>query len=177
MRPYVLLDRDDTLVRDVGYPHRVEDYHLLAGAGAALRRLAQAGYRLALVTNQSGIGRGYYGFAEFARFQSLLYADLAREGVAFDAAFLCPHRPDEGCACRKPMPGLVLRARDVLAIDLRRSWFVGDRESDVESARRAGCGGAVRVGVADPRAASDRLALEARDLAGAADAILRYGTP
>jgi D-glycero-D-manno-heptose 1,7-bisphosphate phosphatase len=174
---YVLLDRDGTLVRDVGYPHRLADYELLPGVPAALRRLVDAGFRLAIVTNQSGIGRGYFDCAAFERFQARLLADLATAGLAIDETFVCPHAPESGCACRKPAPGLLLRARDRLGADLAASWLVGDGARDVEAARRAGLRGAVRVGMASPRPTDDPLAQEARDLDGAVTAILRYGAP
>lgn len=174
MKRYVLLDRDGTLVRDVGHPHRLEDYALLPGVAPALRRLIDAGYRLAIVTNQSGIGRGWFGRDAYERFQARLLADLAAAGVAIDATFMCPHAPDAGCNCRKPAPGLVLAARDALGVDLAASWLVGDGERDVEAARRGGVGGAVRVGVATPRATCDPLALEARDLADATERILAF---
>ena len=177
MTRYVLLDRDGTLVRNVGYPHRLEDYELLEGVTAALVRLAGAGYRLAIVTNQSGIGRGYFGMADYERFQARLLADLAAAGVTIDATFLCPHAPDVGCPCRKPEPGLLWRARDELGADLARSWLIGDAASDIEAARRAGCGGAVRVGVASPQPQTDPQRFEARDLGEAADRILGYGAP
>ena len=167
MRRYVFLDRDGTLVRDTGYPHRPEDYELLPGVPAALRRLTDAGYRLAIVTNQSGIGRGFYDWHAFARFQALLEADLVAAGVAIDAAFVCPHRPDAGCPCRKPEPGLLLRARDVLGASLAESWLIGDSERDLEAAARAGCRGALRVGAGAAHA----------DLASAVAALLHYGTP
>jgi histidinol-phosphate phosphatase family protein len=142
---FVFLDRDGTLVRDTGYPHRDADYELLPGVPAALRRLADAGFRLAIVTNQSGIGRGLFSPADFERFQARLVADLAAGGVQIERTYHCPHRPDEGCACRKPEPGLLWRARDELGADLAASWVVGDGAGDVELAARAGCRGAVRV--------------------------------
>jgi histidinol-phosphate phosphatase family protein len=177
VKRYVLLDRDGTLTRDVGYPHRLEDYELLDGVAPALRRLSNAGYHLAIVTNQSGIGRGYFGYSDFERFHARLLADLAAEGVSIAATFLCPHTPDDHCECRKPAPGLLWRARDELGADLASSWMVGDSERDIEAAWRAGCHGAVRVGIAAPRETADPLALEARDLAEAAERILAYGAP
>ena len=177
MRRYVFVDRDDTLVRDTGYPHTREGYVLLPGVPAALRRLRDAGWRLAIVTNQSGIGRGYYGFDAFARFQAILYADLAAAGVTIDATFVCPHLPDAGCPCRKPEPGLLFRARDVLAAPLAECWMIGDSERDVGAARSAGCRGVVRVGIASPSGAGDPHSLEARDVPAAVEAILRYGAP
>jgi histidinol-phosphate phosphatase family protein len=142
---FVFLDRDGTLVRDTGYPHRESDYELLPGVPAALRRLRDAGFKLAIVTNQSGIGRGMFAEADFERFQARLLADLAAERVAIERTYHCPHRPDEGCACRKPAPGLLWRARDELGADLAASWVVGDGANDVELAARAGCRGAVRI--------------------------------
>jgi histidinol-phosphate phosphatase family protein len=171
---FVFLDRDGTLVRDVGYPHRDEDYALLPGVVTGLRRLARAGFRLAIVTNQSGIGRGMFGEREFRRFQDRLLADLAAAGLHIEATYHCPHRPDEGCACRKPAPGLLQRAAAELDADLARSWVIGDSERDVELAQRAGCRGCVRVGTRDTP-----------DLAAAAETLLRlerggpigYGAP
>ena len=141
----MFLDRDGTLVTDRGYTHRVEDYALLPGVPEALRRLAGAGFALAVVTNQSGIGRGYYDEAAFHAFQRHLSADLARRGVVLETSFFCPHLPDAGCACRKPAPGMLERARRELGADLARSWVIGDHRSDVELAARAGCAGAVLV--------------------------------
>jgi histidinol-phosphate phosphatase family protein len=177
VKRYVLLDRDGTLIRDAGYPHRLEDYEVLDGVAPALCRLADAGFRLAIVTNQSGIGRGYFGYSDFERFHARLLADLAAAGVAIDATFLCPHTPDDHCECRKPAPGLLWRARDELGADLAASWLIGDSERDIEAAWRAGCRGAVRVGVDAPRETADPLALEARDLEEAAGRILGYGAP
>ncbi len=146
MSRFVFLDRDGTLVRDTGYPHRAEDYELLAGVPAALRALMEAGFRLAIVTNQSGIGRGLFAEEEFHAFQSLLLADLAAAGVVIEATYWCPHRPDEGCACRKPAPALLERAARELGAELDRSWVIGDSDRDEELARRASCRGAIRVG-------------------------------
>jgi D-glycero-D-manno-heptose 1,7-bisphosphate phosphatase len=176
-RRYVLLDRDGTLIRDTGHPHRPEDYEPLPGVAPALRRLLGAGFRLAIVTNQSGIGRGWFDWPTYERFHARVLADLAAAGVAIDATFVCPHAPDAGCTCRKPEPGLLLRARDALGADLAATWMIGDTDRDVAAARGAGCFGAVRVGVAAPVASRDPLGLEARDIAGAVDAILGYGTP
>jgi histidinol-phosphate phosphatase family protein len=140
---FVFLDRDGTLIRDTGYPNQPEHYELLPGVGAALRRLRSAGYRLAIVTNQSGIGRGVFDEDAFERFHALLLADLARADVAIERTYHCPHVPDAGCVCRKPSPGMLWRARDELGADLAASWVVGDSAVDVGLAARAGCAGAV----------------------------------
>lgn len=171
----MFLDRDGTLVRDTEYPYRPEDYDLLPGVGPALRRLRMAGYRLAIVTNQSGIGRGIFGEADFERFQATLLADLARDDVAIERTYHCPHVPDAGCPCRKPAPGMLWRARAELGAELGASWVVGDSVADVGLAARAGCHGAVRV-AAEPGAPSPperpHAYAEAPGLAEAAEHIL-----
>ena len=178
MSRFVFLDRDGTLVRDTGYPHRPEDYELLPGTPEALERLRSAGYGLAIVTNQSGIGRGLFSESDFRSFQDLLLRDLAAHGVEIAATYHCPHAPGDGCGCRKPAPGLLLRARDELGAELERCWLVGDAERDVAVAARAGCGGAIRVGAAaGTPAPGERPAVfhEAADLAEAAERILAEG--
>ncbi len=136
---FAFLDRDGTLVEDAGYVHRVEDYARIPGAVEGLRQFAAAGFRLAIVTNQSGIGRGLYGEREFRAFQAHLERDFAAHGVRFDAVFFCPHLPDAGCACRKPKPGLLERARRELGADLAASVVIGDSLRDADLARAAGC--------------------------------------
>lgn len=138
---FVFLDRDGTLVHDGGYVHRVEDYRLLPGVVEALQELRDAGFRFAIVTNQSGIGRGLYTEADFARFQRRLLDDLEAGGIVIEATFMCPHLPDAQCACRKPSPASLLEARDRFAIDLAASWVIGDHAVDVRLAANAGCGG------------------------------------
>lgn len=174
-RAFVFLDRDGTLVPDTGYVHRLEHCVLLPGASEGLRRLQDAGFGLAIVTNQSGIGRGLYGEPEFRTFQSRLASLLAADGVRIERTYHCPHAPKEGCACRKPAPGLLLRARDELGADLGRSWMVGDAACDLETARAAGCGGAIRIAppVAEPLAGETHRAL---DLVGAAGIVLATAT-
>ena len=145
MSRFAFLDRDGTLVRDGGYTHRLEDYELLSSVAPALAALRRAGYRLAIVTNQSGIGRGIFAESDFETFQRRLLGDLESAGVQIERAYRCPHAPDHGCECRKPEPGLLWRARDELGADLARSWVIGDSERDAGLALRAGCAGAVLV--------------------------------
>jgi D-glycero-D-manno-heptose 1,7-bisphosphate phosphatase len=138
---FVFLDRDGTLVHDAGYVHRVEDYRLLPGVVGALQELRDAGFRFAIVTNQSGIGRGLYTEADFARFQRRLLDDLEAGGITIEATYMCPHLPDARCACRKPSPHWLLAARDRFAIDLAASWVIGDHAVDVRLAANAGARG------------------------------------
>ncbi len=170
MRRFVFLDRDGTLVRDPGYVHRVTDYELLDGVEQALRRLQEAGFGLAIVTNQSGIGRGYFREDQFETFQQHLVEDLARRGVRIEASFHCPHAPEAGCACRKPAPGLFEQARERLDTDLATCWMIGDGRRDAEAAHAAGLAGAVWITDADEELPPS--CVRASDLGEAVDQVL-----
>lgn len=138
---FIFLDRDGTLVFDVGHGHRIEDYQLLPGVIEALHLLRDAGFRFAIVTNQSGIGRGIFTKEDFERFQDRLFEDLTAARIEVDATFVCPHLPDAGCPCRKPSPASLHDARDRFGIDLARSWMIGDHANDIRLAANAGCHG------------------------------------
>lgn len=138
-RPFVLVDRDGTLLEDTVYPHRLADYIPLPGAIEGLRLLQAAGFGIAVITNQSGIGRGVFSEEDFQRYQAHFIGDFAAQGAHIEATYFCPHLPDEGCNCRKPATGLLEQAQRDLGIDLERSWVIGDRPEDMQLARRAGC--------------------------------------
>jgi D-glycero-D-manno-heptose 1,7-bisphosphate phosphatase len=144
--PAVFLDRDGTLVHPRHYPSRPGDLRLYDGLDPYLRCLQESGFRLVVVTNQSGIARGYFTETDLRQMHAHLAAQLARMGVRLDAIYHCPHHPDGAipelavrCTCRKPQPGMVLRAAADLGLDPRRSWLVGDILDDVEAGNRAGC--------------------------------------
>src|ERR671932_1084917 len=144
--PALFLDRDGTLVHPRHYPSRPEDLRLYDGLGPYLRCLQESGFRLVIVTNQSGIARGYFTEADLRQMHAHLAAQLARIGARLDAIYHCPHHPDGvipalavRCTCRKPQPGMVLRAVADLGLDPQRSWLVGDILDDVEAGNRAGC--------------------------------------
>jgi len=172
MSRFVFLDRDGTLVRDRGYVHRLEEYALLPGVAPALRRLAAAGFRLAIVTNQSGIGRGLFDEAAYRAYEAHLEADLASQGAPIAGSFFCPHAPGAGCACRKPAPGLFLAARDALGAELGASFAIGNDARDAEAALAAGCRAALWIAPERPARLPPR-ALHVTDLAAAVDEILR----
>jgi len=139
-RPAVFVDRDGTLVREVGYLADPADLDVLPGAAEALRGLAAAGYALVVVSNQSGVGRGLFGIERVHEAMARLRAQLRAAGVELDGVYFCPHRPDQGCPCRKPAIGLLRRAAEDLHLGLSGSWMVGDKRIDVETGRRAGAG-------------------------------------
>jgi histidinol-phosphate phosphatase family protein len=173
-RGFVFLDRDGTIIEDRGYAWRRADCVPLPGALEALRLLHDAGFPLAIVTNQSGIGRGTFSRADFDAFQAHLLDLLQRAGVTIEATFVCPHHPDDGCLCRKPRTGLLERAQSELGVDLGSSWLVGDSPSDMVLADAAGCAGIyVLTGHGAERRAELRDGVPvARDLREAAERIL-----
>jgi D-glycero-D-manno-heptose 1,7-bisphosphate phosphatase len=131
----ILFDRDGTLIEDRGYLAQPDGIVWKDGAMDALRRLSNAGYRLIIVTNQSGIGRGYFTEQDLALVHNRLGDDLAKAGLALDGIYACPHRPEENCACRKPQTGLLLQAAGDHGLDLSKSWLVGDKCSDILAGR------------------------------------------
>lgn len=138
-RPAVFLDRDGTLIRDTGYLDNVAGVRLLPGVGAALAALARAGFMLVVVTNQSGIGRGLIREEVVGQQHARLRELLRPAGVELAAVEYCPHAPDTGCDCRKPLPGMLLRAAARLGLDLTASFMVGDKPADMGAGHAAGC--------------------------------------
>ncbi len=142
----VFLDRDGTINEEREYLHRVEDFAFIPGAPEAIRELRRAGFLVIVVTNQSGIGRGYYDEAALARLHAHMDNELALVGASVDAYYFCPHHPKHGigdyrreCDCRKPLPGMLLTAAREWHVDLGASYLVGDKMADVEAAQAAGC--------------------------------------
>ncbi|MGC1816187.1 MAG: HAD family hydrolase [Casimicrobiaceae bacterium] len=132
----VFFDRDGTLNPDPGYISRPEDFELHPGAGTALSRLNRAGARVIVLTNQSGIGRGKFTLADLRTIHDKLQDLLALHGARLDAIYHCPHRPDEGCSCRKPATGMAERAIAEHALNRSRMYLVGDQSGDIEMAKR-----------------------------------------
>lgn len=175
----VLLDRDGTLndlVRG-GYVTRPEDLQLLDGALDAVRRLHEAGLKVAVVTNQSCIGRGLVDATDIARVHAHLASEILAHGGLVQGIYCCPHAPEDGCDCRKPQPGLIRRALREAAVDPENAILVGDAPADIEAARRAGVR-AVQVLTgygADQPPSPDAVAVCA-DLAAAAHWIVEHAT-
>lgn len=136
----VFLDRDGTIIRDVGYPKDPRQVQLLPGIVEALRSLIDFGYKLVVISNQSGIGRGIITFEEMNQVNAKLISILKRHEIYFNSIYYCPHAPEEQCNCRKPSPEMILKAANELDINLSLSFMVGDKLSDVETGKRAGCG-------------------------------------
>ena len=147
-RKAVFLDRDGTINIDKGYLYRISDFEFLPGAVDALKMLQSAGYLLIIITNQSGIGRGYYTEEDFMRLNDYMKAELAKSGVNISGVYYCPHLPDAEveryrkiCDCRKPATGLFERAVKDFNIDLSRSYAIGDKERDCAICSVSDCKG------------------------------------
>ncbi len=144
-RRAVFIDRDGTISEEVGYVNHPSRYRVFPYAAEAIRRLNEAGWLAILITNQAGVARGYFTEEIIGQVHTLLTQELEGGGARLDAIYYCPHHPSVGkppyrfdCDCRKPRPGLLLRAAADLDIDIASSWMVGDRYSDTELARNAG---------------------------------------
>jgi D-glycero-D-manno-heptose 1,7-bisphosphate phosphatase len=138
MNRAVFLDRDGTIIEDKNYLHRPEEVVLFPGSAAALRQLQDAGFRLFIVTNQSGVGRGYFTLADVERVHEHLRALLSKEDVRFDRIYVSPEAPDQPSRGRKPSPQFLLDAREEFGVDLAQSYVIGDKLSDLESGWNAG---------------------------------------
>jgi D-glycero-D-manno-heptose 1,7-bisphosphate phosphatase len=145
-RRVLFVDKDGTLIEDLPYNVDPARVRFAAGAREAVRRLGAASVELAIVTNQSGVARGYFGLDDLERLRGHLAAEVATLGGRLAGLYVCPHLPEgivpnyaRDCDCRKPLPGLLLRAADELGVDLSSSWFVGDTWMDVAAGAAAGC--------------------------------------
>lgn len=153
----VFLDRDGVINQDTGYVATVDDFHFLDGAIEAMQLLKKKGYLLVVVTNQSGIARGFFTEDQFMHLTEWMDWSLADRDVDLDGIYYCPHHPTEGaepyrqvCNCRKPAPGMLLDATEALQIDLANSYMVGDTEHDMQAAQAAGVSHRILVQTGKP---------------------------
>jgi D-glycero-D-manno-heptose 1,7-bisphosphate phosphatase len=172
-RPAVFLDRDGTIMRDVEYCSDPDAIEIFDGVPDALRRLRRAGYKLFVITNQSGIGRGYFNDEQYRAVETELSRQLGPD--LLDATYYCPDKPDSGSRRRKPSPEMVWEAAREHDLDLARSFFIGDKAIDIECGKNAG----VRTilvqtgyGASAQNCAPDWVA---HDLVAAAKIVLEYG--
>lgn len=148
-RPALFLDRDGVLNEDPGYVHRWEDFRWISGAREAVAAFNRAGWWVFVVTNQSGVGRGYYAEDDVVALHAKMSEELEAAGARIDAFYYCPHHPEAAVEAyrhpdppdRKPNPGMILRALREHPVDVARSLMVGDKQADMEAARRAGVRG------------------------------------
>lgn len=175
-RRFVLIDRDGTINVEKHYLSDPDQLELIPGTAQAMRDLQEAGFGIAIITNQSGIARGYFDLDRLAQIHDRLKVMLAAEGAQVDGIYICAHGPDDDCGCRKPLPGMAEQARAEHGFDPKASFVVGDKEVDVELGHAIGATTfLVRTGHGAKYAAGTKAHYVVDDLAAAARMILRAG--
>jgi len=180
-RPAVFLDRDGVINRETDYVHTVDGFHFIEGVIDACLELTRAGYRLIVITNQAGIARSYYTEDDFHHLTKWMLHEFTQQGVEIDGVYYCPHHPVHGvgdyrrsCNCRKPAPGMILRAAQEHSLDLPHSILIGDKATDIEAGRAAGVGCCVLVLTGHPVNSEDLDKADAvfDDLPGVSNALV-----
>lgn len=138
MQKVIFIDRDGVINHEVGYLHTISDFRFIDGVFDTTRALADKGFKLIIITNQSGIGRGYYTIDAFHTLTQWMLSQFRREYILISNVMYCPHAPDAGCDCRKPKPGMFIQANKLHGIDIEQSWMIGDKEDDVRAANNFG---------------------------------------
>jgi D-glycero-D-manno-heptose 1,7-bisphosphate phosphatase len=158
----LILDRDGVVNQDIGFLSRIADCRFVDGIFELVRAFRERGFAVVIATNQSGIGRGLFGEAEFAELMAWMAGEFTRHGAAVDRVYHCPDHPTEGIGryrrendWRKPGPGMLLQAAADLSLDLARSWTIGDKERDIAAGRNAGVGTLVQLDEAASEARRD----------------------
>ena len=141
----IFLDRDGVINKEVGYLHKIEDFKFIEGVFDSCLYFQSIGYQIIIVTNQSGIDRGYYGESDFHIVNNWMLKQFKNQGIEILDVFYCPHGPESNCDCRKPKPGMFNQARDKHNIDMGDSWMIGDKEADITAANAAGIENTVLV--------------------------------
>ena len=174
MAPAIFLDRDGTINKEAGYLSDPEDFEFLPHALEGMKKFRDMGYRLVIVTNQGGIGLGYYTKNDFYRVNKKMLTEVSKAGILIDKIYFCPHSLAENCPCRKPNTGLVMRAKEELNIDLKNSFFIGDSPWDIEAGKNAGMR---TIFIKNERVNPEQLEIQpdfiVADLSEAADVILQ----
>jgi D-glycero-D-manno-heptose 1,7-bisphosphate phosphatase len=134
----IFLDRDGVINKDKNYLYKKEDFDFIEGVFEACRYFQEINYRLIIITNQSGIARGYYQEEDFHQLTKWMLGQFENQGIKILDVFFCPHGPESTCNCRKPKPGMLLKAKEKYNISMENSWMIGDKEADVKAANTAG---------------------------------------
>lgn len=134
----IFLDRDGIINKDHSYVYKKEDFEFCDGLFKALQHFISLDYHLFIVTNQSGIGREYYSEDDFVQLTSWMIDELTCKGIKITKVYHCPHLPDEKCRCRKPKTGMFKKAKNEFDIDMKNSWMIGDKQSDIQAGINAG---------------------------------------
>lgn len=146
MRKALFLDRDGVINVDYGYVYQKEKFEFTEGIFDLLKLFRQEGYQIFIVTNQSGIGRGYYHENDFLKLTQWMLNSFKKRGIVIESVEYCPHAPEERCHCRKPKSGMVEKILSRHSLDLKQSWLIGDKQSDIDLAQNANIGDSVAIG-------------------------------
>ena len=141
----IFLDRDGVINQEVGYLYKRKDFKFIDGIFEACKNFQSLGYKLLVVTNQSGIARGYYEEEDFHMLTKWMLVQFDNQNIDILDVFFCPHGPKSTCKCRKPQPGMLLEARDKYGINMENSWVIGDKEADIKAANAAGVNNTILV--------------------------------
>lgn len=142
----LFIDRDGIVNIDHGYTYKIDSFEFMPGIFEMLSLFQSNGYQLFIVTNQSGIGRGYYTLDDFEKLTAWMLKKLDAQGITIKKVFYCPHRPEDQCHCRKPEIGMIEQALKSFDIDLKHSWMIGDKQSDIDLAHRANITKSIAIG-------------------------------
>lgn len=146
-KPLLILDRDSTIIEDLVYAWKKEDLHFIPGALDSLKFAAESNFSVALATNQSGLGRGYFSFEDYREFSNLLVDEVTKNGGRIDFIATCPHLPSDDCACRKPKPGLINAILEKFRVPKSQTLLMGNAETDVQAGQSAGVASFMTTGI------------------------------
>jgi D-glycero-D-manno-heptose 1,7-bisphosphate phosphatase len=141
----IFLDRDGVINKEIGYLHKIEDFKFINGVFEACQHYEQLGYKIVIVTNQSGISRGYYSEDDFRKITDWMITQFNKNNIQILDTFHCPHSPISKCDCRKPKPGMLLEAKKKYNINMLESWMIGDKETDITAAISSGINNTILV--------------------------------
>jgi len=141
----IFIDRDGVINKEIGYLYRIQDFEFIDGVFDTCKHFLSLGYEIIIITNQSGIARGFYKEEDFLKLNKWMLEKFYKKDIRIHDVFHCPHGPEDNCNCRKPKPGLFLKAIKKYSVDINKSWMIGDKETDIQSARDAGIGKTIIV--------------------------------
>ena len=141
----IFLDRDGVINHEIGYLHKIAEFRFIDGIFESCLSFRSSGYEIIVITNQAGIGRGYYHESDFHTLNIWMLEQFKQRGIDILDVFFCPHSPRDNCNCRKPKPDMLLRAKKKYNINMSQSWLIGDKESDIQAANAAGISNTILV--------------------------------
>ncbi len=145
MNKAIFLDRDGVINIEKNYLYKIEDFEFVNGTFETLQKLQDSGFKLFIITNQSGIGRGYYSLDDFNKLTTWMLSEFKKSSITISEVELCPHSPNDNCLCRKPLTGMIDNILENYSIDLQNSWLIGDKSSDIQCAINANIKNTIQV--------------------------------